>query len=91
MATIASAYSIAFHNIFSYLVHTFLEATTVTGITYCYEYFVILATRAGAYKLLFEGIQILYLVQMFFEVFVISFIFCCYGYNVTVATEAMYL
>ena len=51
MATKASAYSIAFHNIFSYLVHTFLEATTVSGITYCYEYFVILATEAGAYNI----------------------------------------
>ena len=50
MDTKANAYSIAFHNIFSYLVHTVLEVTTVSGIKYCYEHFVILATEAGAYN-----------------------------------------
>ena len=72
----------------SYLVHTFLEATAISGIPCCYGYLVILATEIGAYNMLFESIQTSYLVQMFLEVLEISGISCCYGHHVTMATEA---
>ena len=35
----------------SYLLHTFLEATAISGVTCCYGYLVILATEAGAYNI----------------------------------------
>ena len=37
----------------SYLVHTFLEATAISGITCCYGYLVTMATEAGAYNIAF--------------------------------------
>ena len=35
----------------SFLVHTFLKATAISGIPCCYGYLVILATEAGGYNI----------------------------------------
>ena len=35
----------------SYLVHTFLEGTEISGISCCYGYFVTMATEAGTYNI----------------------------------------
>ena len=72
----------------SFLVHTFLKATAISGIPCCYGYLVILATEAGGYNIAVEDIQTSYLLQMFLEVLVIYGISCGYGHNVTMATEA---
>ena len=41
----------------SYLLHTFLEATAIFGISCCYGYLVTMATKAGAYNIAVEGIR----------------------------------
>ena len=34
-----------------YLLHTFLEATAISGISCCYRYLVTMTTKAGAYNI----------------------------------------
>ena len=91
MTTKASAYSIAFHNIFHiWCTHSFRQQQSLV-LPIAMNTLLSWQQKQVLITLLFEGIQISYLVQMFLEVFVISFTFCCYEYNVTMATEAMYL
>ena len=71
----------------SYLVHIFLEATSISGIICCHGHLVTMATEASAYKIVFQGIRASYLVFTFLKATAIFGITCCYGYLVIFAIE----
>ena len=69
----------------SYLLHTFLEATAISGISCCHIYHG--SKNQVLITLLFEGIRTSNLVHTFLEATAISGIPCRYGYLVILATE----
>ena len=71
----------------SYLLHTFLKATAISGISCFYGYLVTTATKASAYSIVFHNI-FAYLVHTFLEARTVSGITYCYEYFVILTTEA---